>query len=534
MMKYNQIGGTGLRLSVVGFGTCQYRLTPRRQAIETLIRGFKLGVNWVHTAPDYGGAENIIAEAVKKSGLNIHVLSNASGEMAHFKHIFENTCHILDTNRLEMFGISGIDYCESLGQNVFGPGGMVEFLKRKKEEGRLGGLFCTTHGAPDYVAKLIRSGFFDAIMLSYNPLGFHVLSYFGESEGKAYEDIKKNKETVFPLALKHKVSLLIMKPLAGGLLCPSKAFLPHKRFSSESKCLSAPDLLRYILSFPAVSAVVPGTACIEEAEENALAGHEPVGISKQCANEIEQAVINMKADLCSRCGDCESTCSKSLPISWLFREAYIWNYPSDTFEALQRLHYFHLHPDDELACESCKNRTCICTKGIDIPVSLEHVHRQMKVLRKTNLMHATPEKIEKSTIKGAVSAQVLLKDIPSRIMAKDAVSGRLWIRNAGDEIWWSTASKDGRSALLLSIRTGKKTIIEVPLRHDVGPGLSTHFVFDLGFSQTKRSTEICFVLVSRSYKGRIENETVICTESVINENHKTGSLFQKLFKRKQS
>jgi len=149
-------------------------------------------------------------------------------------------------------------------------------------------------------------------------------------------------------------------------------------------------------------------------------------------------------------------------------------------------------------------------------------------------MHATPEKIEKSTIKGAVSAQVLLKDIPSRIMAKDAVSGRLWIRNAGDEIWWSTASKDGRSALLLSIRTGKKTIIEVPLRHDVGPGLSTHFVFDLGFSQTKRSTEICFVLVSRSYKGRIENETVICTESVINENHKTGSLFQKLFKRKQS
>ena len=30
----------------------------------TLVRGFELGVNWVHTAPDYGGIDPWIAEAI--------------------------------------------------------------------------------------------------------------------------------------------------------------------------------------------------------------------------------------------------------------------------------------------------------------------------------------------------------------------------------------------------------------------------------------------------------------------------------------
>ena len=33
---------------MVGFGTSQLQLVPERQAIDTLCRGFELGVNWVH------------------------------------------------------------------------------------------------------------------------------------------------------------------------------------------------------------------------------------------------------------------------------------------------------------------------------------------------------------------------------------------------------------------------------------------------------------------------------------------------------
>lgn len=61
-MEYRRLGRTGLAVSVVGIGTNELRLVPERQAIRTLIRGFELGVNIVHTSPDYEGAEDLVAQ----------------------------------------------------------------------------------------------------------------------------------------------------------------------------------------------------------------------------------------------------------------------------------------------------------------------------------------------------------------------------------------------------------------------------------------------------------------------------------------
>lgn len=489
MMRMNKVGDTDIHLSCVGLGTCQMRLILESQAMDTLRRGFDLGVNWVHTAPDYGGAENIIARAVRESGKEIKVLSNASGEMPHFKHIFENTCRLLDRESLDMFGISGIDYCEALGQNVWGNGGMVEYLQEKKEQGRLKGIFCTTHGAPDYAAKLITSGCFDAVMLAYNPLGFHVLSYFGASEGKEYEDLLENRETIFPLAIRHNVSLLIMKPLAGGLLCQSKAFEAKKRFSHEKTPLQARDILKYILNLPGVCAVVPGTASVEEAEENALVGHHPERISQETQKKIEQSVTEMRINLCDRCGECEASCSKALPISWLFREAYIWNYPSDTFEALQRLHYFDLLSGEDLPCESCDQKTCFCSKGLNIPDCLGVVHKQMLELNRNNLIHATPAQMEKTRVNGI---KTILRNIPEDGTGQCL----LWLENAGESIWW-------KESTALRVYLGREKVDQIPLRHDVGPEQSAHFVFKNPGRQPRLT--LCFL----DSKGVVSEETEI-------------------------
>ena len=64
-MQQRRLGRTNLAVSAVGFGTCQLRLVTETQAIDTLLRGFDLGVNLVHTAPDYEGAEEIVARAVR-------------------------------------------------------------------------------------------------------------------------------------------------------------------------------------------------------------------------------------------------------------------------------------------------------------------------------------------------------------------------------------------------------------------------------------------------------------------------------------
>ena len=67
-MIYNRVGRTDVHLSAVGFGTCQLRLVPEAQALAALTRGFELGVNWVHTSPDYGGADELVGTSHPRIG----------------------------------------------------------------------------------------------------------------------------------------------------------------------------------------------------------------------------------------------------------------------------------------------------------------------------------------------------------------------------------------------------------------------------------------------------------------------------------
>src|SRR6202008_976891 len=134
----------------------------------------------IHTAPDYEGAEEIVAKAVARAGRKIIVASNAydvhynaTGRVHHFEELFEGTCARLSTDRLDLYGIAAVDDREAFQENVWGKNGMVEFLLRMKEEGRIGSIFCTNHGEPRHMRKLIESGVFDAMMISLNPLGYH-------------------------------------------------------------------------------------------------------------------------------------------------------------------------------------------------------------------------------------------------------------------------------------------------------------------------------------------------------------------------
>jgi predicted aldo/keto reductase-like oxidoreductase len=125
--------------------------------METLLRGFELGVNLVHTAPDYEGADDLIARAVKETSQKVIVCSQGYGSPGEFERLFEDTCAKLDQECLDLFGIACIENRELYGENVWGAGGMVEFLLRKKEEGRLRGMFCTTHRSPEGIKKLIAA-----------------------------------------------------------------------------------------------------------------------------------------------------------------------------------------------------------------------------------------------------------------------------------------------------------------------------------------------------------------------------------------
>jgi predicted aldo/keto reductase-like oxidoreductase len=494
-MEYRRLGRSNLRVSTVGFGTCQIRRVPEQQALDTLKRGFDLGVNVVHTAPDYEGADDLVAQAVQESGRDVLILTQGYGDLAHFEWLFESACRKFKKHRLEMFGIACIDDREYLGEHVWGPGGMIEFLQKKKEQGRLGATFCTTHGAPEYIARLVTSDCFDAIMLSYNSLGFHLLSYHPDPS-RPYEDIPRNKTEIFPLAARHDVGLMIMKPLAGGLLCESKSFPPRATFSTGPSKLRAAEVLRDLLRHPEVSCVVPGTSSIEEADENARAGHAPIVVSSNGGQTIGPVIDEIKAAICSRCGVCDSLCSKHLPVSWLFRDAYITHYPSETFETVDDLRYFNLHPWDTAACSTCSNVTCSCPYGIDIPASLIKVDAEMRARREQGVLPVPPSPAVAQFSTEALAAAVVTREIPRALHVSERAVCRVYVQNTGRETWIVRGGHDGLRGLEVELVVQGQNVAArtIPVRHHVEPGTRTHFVFEIEAPRTPCTLSLRLIL----------------------------------------
>jgi predicted aldo/keto reductase-like oxidoreductase len=497
-MNYRRLGRTNLQVSVIGFGTCQLRLVPARQAIDALRRGFELGVNIVHVAPDYEGADVLVAQALRETSKDIIICSQGYGPLELFEHFFENTCRTFDKERLELFGIACIDDREMLGENVWGNGGAVQFLLKKREEGRLGGIFCTTHGTPGYIKKLIESNLFDALMIPYNMLGFHLLT--ANLPGKKSEHLQGNKDVVFPSARKHDIGLMIMKPLAGGLLCSGHAFPPRNQLLPESDRIAAGKALRYILMNNEVACVVPGTASIQEADENARCGFGHIALKEEDINHIERRAKSLAATTCSRCGSCEELCSQNLPISWLFRSAYIANYPSETFETPDTHEYFRLHPDNDAICGRCENITCLCIKGIDIPGSLIHIHTLMKELRSKGMVSPTDTREIKGNKKG-YRAKIIMKDLPVAVAPGKKVPCLLYLENSGQQPWYAHAHQK-QPEIVLGVSLDKTLLHTIQLRHDVHPMQRAHFAFELSIPQGIGSPAFSLFLSEASHRDR--------------------------------
>ena len=87
---------------------------------------------------------------------------------------------------------------------------MIDQIHKAKKLGLFKNLGFSSHDSPDNVNKLLKTGIFDTVMLPYNLLQ------------RDYEDSLK-------LAFKLDLGVMIMNPLAGGLLVNSNIYLSNIR-----------------------------------------------------------------------------------------------------------------------------------------------------------------------------------------------------------------------------------------------------------------------------------------------------------------
>ena len=135
--------------------------------------------------------------------------------------------------------------------------------------------------------------------------------------------------------------------------------------------------------------MVPGTASVEEAEQNAPSGHAPMSLDTRRAGTAHDCRgRDLRRTVCSRCGACDTLCSQHLPLSSIFWAGLFHLHPSGVLEQPDNIEYFRQHPSLASVCATCPDVTCVCPAGIDIPASLITMHSRMVELMQDGLIPA--------------------------------------------------------------------------------------------------------------------------------------------------
>ncbi len=249
-MERRPLGRTGVDLPVVGLGTWNtFDLgdgeQPRADAVVAAT--FDAGTRLVDSSPMYGRAERVLGRALAGRRDEAFVATKIwTPSAAEGRAQLEAQLGYYG-GRIELEQVHNIvDWREHL-----------DWLEREREAGRVRFIGATHYAQSAFaeLAEAMRTGRLDAIQVPLNP---------GE---------RGSERELLPLAAELGLGVIVMRPLGGpGFPIPA----PDPRALAPLGVSTwAQALLKWALSDPRVTAVIPATRDPEHARENAAAGSPP-------------------------------------------------------------------------------------------------------------------------------------------------------------------------------------------------------------------------------------------------------------------
>lgn len=315
-MKYVTLGKTGLTVSKVGLGGIPIQKSNAEE-VKKLVRALmEKGVNYIDSARGYTVSEQLLGEALE--GIRDKFVL-ATKSMARTKEAMERDIETslknfrtdyIDLYQIHNPGMADLD-------TVVGEGGALEALLEAKAAGKIGHIGLTAHSLQVFEHALTLE-WVETIMFPYNIV---------ESQGEA----------LMKVCSERGIGFIAMKPLAGGAI--------------EDASLA----LRYICANPDVTIVIPGMYSLEEAAQNVEAVEEARPLDKNDAEKIAAVREQLGENFCRRCNYCQP-CSAGISISNVFLFAgYLQRYGLGDW-AYSRYQTLNVKADDCIECGECEGR----------------------------------------------------------------------------------------------------------------------------------------------------------------------------------
>ncbi|AWN54723.1 aldo/keto reductase [Methylobacterium sp. 17Sr1-1] len=253
------IPSSGETLPVIGLGTWRgfdvgakpAERAPLREVVATLIGQ---GGRVIDSSPMYGHAEGVtgdlVAESKAREKIFLATKVWTSGHEAGIAQM-ERSFRLLRTERLDLMQI----------HNLLDWRTHLPTLRAWKAEGRIRhiGISHYTESAYDAVEAVLRAERLDVLQINY-----------------ALDD-RAAETRLLPLAAERGVAVLVNRPFGGGGLLRRLAHTPLPDYAAEIGCTSwAEILLKFVISHPAVTCAIPGTADARHMAANLRAGTGPL------------------------------------------------------------------------------------------------------------------------------------------------------------------------------------------------------------------------------------------------------------------
>jgi len=240
-------------------------------------RALDTGINFFDTAQGYGDSEIKIGEGIKRKREECILATKSPCRDAEqaISHVKE-ALHRMKTNYIDLYQIHHVSKPYEL-EKVLASGGALQGLIQLKKRGKIRHIGITGHN-PDLLQKALeQSHELETVQFPFNII----------------ED-GKDERALLEMAKKMEVGIIIMKPLAGGVI-------PEPELS-----------LRWTLQ-QGVDTVIPGMILLSEVRANAIVGAKPYPLSPQELSRLKAAVKPLKEKFCRRCMYC-MPCPEGIPI----------------------------------------------------------------------------------------------------------------------------------------------------------------------------------------------------------------------------
>ncbi|MEU3463800.1 aldo/keto reductase [Streptomyces sp. NPDC006733] len=293
-MRKRRLGRSGIEVSEIGYGAWGIGASgwvgaTEDESVRALHHAVDRGVNFIDTARGYGESERIVGRVVReRAGDQVYVATKVPPKNRVWPapdgldpaEAFPGS-HIRDTLETSL-RVSGLDHFDVLQFHVWsdewvGRGDWLETVAELKEQGkiRLFGVSINDH-QPDNALALVRSGVVDTVQVIYN--------IFDQAPA----------DTLLPACQEHGVGVIVRVALdEGGLTgrVTAGSTFPEGDFRSRyfrgdrpaqveqhvdaivgDLGIAADEIaetaLRFVLSAPAVSTVIPGMRTVRNVERN--------------------------------------------------------------------------------------------------------------------------------------------------------------------------------------------------------------------------------------------------------------------------